>query len=54
MNRGITPITLTAKVRSEADLRALDEGEGGLVEDVRELVVVALSEEVPFRRMAFR
>jgi hypothetical protein len=35
MNRGIAPITPTVKVRSEADLRALDEGEGGLVEDVR-------------------
>jgi len=41
---------------SAADLRALVEGEGEVVGDVRELVlVVALSEDpVPFKRMAFR
>ena len=35
MNSGITPIAPTVNVRSEADLRTLDEGEGGLVGDVR-------------------
>lgn len=35
MKSGITPIGPTANVRSEADLRTLEEGEGGVVEDVR-------------------
>jgi len=41
---------------SAADFRALVEGEGEVVGDVRELaLVVALSEvPVPFKRMAFR
>ena len=49
-------IAPTANARSEADLRALADGDGRVAEDARELVLVIVSSEevVPFRRMAFR